>query len=141
MGHQAYWIDNADSAYAYLSPATGSEEASAFLDDGVTHAAGHATGSTSAPLNGQHGLHFDLVLSDIHMPGKMNGIDLALALRASHVDLPVILVTGYASELERARLAHVQVLSKPFDVEVLESLIHEVSMAPARDVPVANSLS
>ncbi|MGI4984885.1 MAG: ATP-binding protein [Janthinobacterium lividum] len=106
MGYQTHWIDNADAAYEYLleiSTANGVEEG----DD------------TERP--------FDLVLSDIHMPGKMNGIDFAMQLRMRYPVMPVILVTGYASELERAKLADIQVISKPFDVEVLESMIEDMS--------------
>lgn len=106
MGHQTHWIDNADAAYEYL------------LETSAAAGRGKAD-DTDRP--------FDLVLSDIHMPGKMNGIDFAMQLRTRYPVMPVILVTGYASELERAKLADIQVISKPFDVEVLESLIEEMS--------------
>ncbi|WP_454826833.1 ATP-binding protein [Paraburkholderia xenovorans] len=69
---------------------------------------------------------FDLVLSDIHMPGTMNGIDLAEAVLAFDSTLPVILVTGYAEELERARHVNVRVLSKPFDIGLLEKLLQAI---------------
>ena len=67
---------------------------------------------------------FDLLISDIHMPGARNGIDLAEAAQALETPLPVILITGYAQELERARNAGVRVLSKPFDIAVLEAMLH-----------------
>ncbi|WP_321846760.1 response regulator [Paraburkholderia bannensis] len=70
--------------------------------------------------------YFDLVLSDIHMPGEMNGIDLAEALQARDPALPVILVTGYAEELERARHVDVRVLSKPFDIALLEKMLEAI---------------
>ncbi|ETN86446.1 response regulator receiver domain protein [Necator americanus] len=69
---------------------------------------------------------FDLVLSDIHMPGTMNGIDLAEALQELEPELPVILVTGYAEELERTRNADVRVLSKPFDIALLEKMLEAI---------------
>lgn len=69
---------------------------------------------------------FELVLSDIHMPGALNGIDLAEAIRTLDVTLPVILVTGYAEELDRARHVNVRVLSKPFDIALLESLLQGI---------------
>ncbi|WP_321814989.1 MULTISPECIES: hybrid sensor histidine kinase/response regulator [unclassified Paraburkholderia] len=69
---------------------------------------------------------FDLVLSDIHMPGEMNGIDLAEALQSREPTLPVILVTGYAEELERARHVDVRVLSKPFDIALLEKMLEAI---------------
>ncbi|MDR3098361.1 MAG: response regulator [Paraburkholderia sp.] len=69
---------------------------------------------------------FDLVLSDIHMPGTMNGIDLAEALQTREPGLPVILVTGYAEELERTRGVDVRVLSKPFDIALLEKMLETI---------------
>jgi signal transduction histidine kinase/CheY-like chemotaxis protein len=103
MGHRAQWVETADAAYELLLAV----EASA--------AAG-----------------FDMVLSDIHMPGKMTGIDLALRLRSTLPRLPVVLVTGYASEIDRAKQARIPVLAKPFDVEVLEGLIAQASSPEVR---------
>jgi signal transduction histidine kinase/CheY-like chemotaxis protein len=68
----------------------------------------------------------DLVISDIHMPGAMNGIDLAEAIEALPAPLPVILVTGYAEELERARNVNARVLSKPFDIALLEKILQTI---------------
>ncbi len=41
---------------------------------------------------------FDLLLTDIVMPGELMGTDLAKALRALNPDLPVVFMSGYASE-------------------------------------------
>ncbi|WP_206957557.1 hybrid sensor histidine kinase/response regulator [Trinickia acidisoli] len=69
---------------------------------------------------------FDALISDIHMPGANNGIDLAEAAQALDAPLPVILITGYAQELERARNVNVRVLSKPFDIALLESMLQTI---------------
>jgi signal transduction histidine kinase/ActR/RegA family two-component response regulator len=69
---------------------------------------------------------FDVLISDIHMPGTANGIDLAEAAQALPEPLPVILITGYAQELERARNVNVRVLSKPFDITLLESMLQTI---------------
>jgi CheY-like chemotaxis protein len=71
-------------------------------------------------------LPFDVVLSDIHMPGKLNGIDLAEILQSWTPRVPVILVTGYAEELDRARHVDARVLSKPFDIALLDSLLQAI---------------
>jgi CheY-like chemotaxis protein len=60
------------------------------------------------------------------MPGAMNGIDLAEAVQAFETRLPVILVTGYAEELDRARHVDARVLSKPFDIALLEKLLQDI---------------
>ncbi|MFM0553296.1 response regulator [Paraburkholderia sediminicola] len=102
MGHQVTCVFNADTALRLFDDA---------------HARQARTGET---------LPFDLVLSDIHMPGTMNGIDLAEAVLAFETKLPVILVTGYAEELDRARHVDVRVLSKPFDIGLLEELLQAI---------------
>lgn len=96
--------------------------------------AASALARIEAPLGeDEHAPRFDLVLSDIHMPGPMNGIDLAEALQGLEPALPVILVTGYAEELERARNVDVRVLSKPFDIALLEKMLDAIrSGRPAR---------
>ncbi|WP_414448768.1 ATP-binding protein [Burkholderia sp. 22PA0099] len=72
---------------------------------------------------------FELVISDIHMPGKLNGIDLAEAIESRPGALPVILVTGYAEELDRTRRVSARVLSKPFDIGLLDELLREIRQA------------
>ncbi|WP_250453924.1 hybrid sensor histidine kinase/response regulator [Caballeronia sp. ATUFL_M2_KS44] len=69
---------------------------------------------------------FDVILSDIHMPGRLNGIDLAERMQRSELRVPVILVTGYAEELDRARQVDARVLSKPFDIALLDSLLRGI---------------
>jgi len=102
MGHQVTCVFNADMALRLLRDAYAQRA------------------RTGEPVP------FELVLSDIHMPGALNGIDLAEAIRTLDVTLPVILVTGYAEELDRARHVNVRVLSKPFDIALLESLLQGI---------------
>jgi len=102
MGHQVTCVFNADTALRLFDDA---------------HAKQARTGEP---------LPFDLVLSDIHMPGALNGIDLAEKVLAFDTKLPVILVTGYAEELDRARRVDVRVLSKPFDIGLLEKLLETI---------------
>ena len=75
------------------------------------------------------------------MPGTMTGIDLAEAMRAFDTPLPVILMTGYAEELDRARHVDVRVLSKPFDIALLEQILHEIQrdLTPSGTDPAAHS--
>jgi CheY-like chemotaxis protein len=69
------------------------------------------------------GYGFDLVLSDIQMPGSMNGIDLAEQILLRLPSQKVVLMTGYADELERAKHLGVLILAKPFDMEDLRELV------------------
>lgn len=61
----------------------------------------------------------DLVLSDIAMPGALNGIGLALTLRRLYPKLPVLLHTGYAEQLGEANEQGLRVLQKPVPPTVL----------------------
>ncbi|WP_345891030.1 ATP-binding protein [Burkholderia sp. Ax-1724] len=69
------------------------------------------------------GARFELVLSDIQMPGKLNGIDLAERVRSAWPSQKIALMTGYADELERARRLGVAILAKPFDIDELHALV------------------
>src|SRR4051812_20372347 len=63
--------------------------------------------------------HFDLVLTDIRMPG-MTGIALFRAIRSIGADMPVILMTAFAAESlidEAVQEGVFAVLPKPFDIE------------------------
>ncbi len=69
------------------------------------------------------GYSFDLVLSDVQMPGKMNGIDLAEQIVKRLPSQKLVLMTGYADEIERAKHLGVPILAKPFDMDDLRDLI------------------
>jgi CheY-like chemotaxis protein len=75
------------------------------------------------------GERFDLILSDIQMPGINNGIDVAEKVRRRWPTQAIALMTGYADEFERAKNAGVTILSKPFNIDDLQALLHSVSPA------------
>jgi signal transduction histidine kinase/ActR/RegA family two-component response regulator len=66
---------------------------------------------------------FDIVLSDIEMPGALDGIALAERIHASYPRLPVLLMTGYAARLEQAVRQKIEVLPKPVSPRVLSDSI------------------
>ncbi|MCL5283395.1 MAG: response regulator [Armatimonadetes bacterium] len=68
---------------------------------------------------------FDLVLSDIRMPG-MDGISLSSYLSKIHMDTPVVLITGYgqASMARNAiREGASDYITKPFQVETIPIVV------------------
>ena len=67
---------------------------------------------------------FDLVVSDIVMPGGMNGVELARTIRARRPDLPILLVTGYAGS---ATSTEFPVLRKPYRFEQLRQAIADLA--------------
>lgn len=68
----------------------------------------------------------DLFLLDIHLPGTLNGLDLADILRTSGVSAPMVVLTAYDLPQYVARSRAVgtdQVLVKPVDVPDLVHLL------------------
>jgi DNA-binding NtrC family response regulator len=63
---------------------------------------------------------FEVVVSDIVMP-RLNGVELMQALASSHPDLPVILMSGYATAAlsDLGIVAPCSILAKPFPPERL----------------------
>jgi two-component system NtrC family sensor kinase len=76
----------------------------------------------------------DIVLSDIEMPGKLSGMDLAFRLRESWPALPVVLITGYAKQLEDAVAGGLRVLPKPTPPH---DLLRELRRAMVETPPAA----
>lgn len=68
---------------------------------------------------------FDVVFSDMVMPGEMNGLDLAHEIARRRPDLPVILTTGYSASAAAAAAEGMRLLVKPFRIEALAAEISE----------------
>lgn len=70
---------------------------------------------------------YDLILSDIKMP-VMDGIALALNVARDHAHVPVLLMTGYADQRERAdgldRIVQ-DVVQKPFSLAEIRTAVRE----------------
>jgi len=60
----------------------------------------------------------DVVFSDIIMPGKMDGLKLARAIREKNPRLPILLTTGYSEGAKNVR-ADFPVLRKPYQLHEL----------------------
>jgi DNA-binding NtrC family response regulator len=91
---------------------------------------------------------FDLVLSDIRMPG-MNGLDLFREIRARDAELPVVLMTAFALEgLVQDAIGEgaFAVVSKPFEIDhlvqaLMAAMRHPLVLIVDDDHPVADSLA
>ncbi len=95
------------------------------LDD-LGYAAIEATDGAAGLKILQSNVRIDLLVSDVGLPGPMNGRQMADAARVARPDLKVLFITGYA---ENAVLSHghlepgMQVLTKPFAMDVLGNRI------------------
>lgn len=72
----------------------------------------------------EQGATFDLLMSDIIMPGGVSGVDLARSASAHRPDMAVLLTTGYAGERMDVAPADLPwpVLRKPFHADQLAEI-------------------
>lgn len=71
----------------------------------------------------------DLLITDVGLPGGMNGRQVADAARVNRPSLKVLFITGYAENavIARGRLDNgMFVLTKPFQMEILADRIREI---------------
>lgn len=76
----------------------------------------------------------DLVITDIKMP-EMDGLALLRQLKTAHADLPVVIMTGFATvdtAVQAMKLGAFDYILKPFPVEIIEETVARVF---ARQVP------
>jgi signal transduction histidine kinase/CheY-like chemotaxis protein len=74
-------------------------------------------------------LRLDLMITDVGLPGGMNGRQVADSARVVRPNLKVLFITGYAENaaIRDGRLEPgMQVLTKPFEMEVLAARIREM---------------
>ena len=84
----------------------------------------------------EQGERFDLVFSDMVMPGDMDGLGLGKAIRERHPGLPVVLTTGYSEAAATATAERFQLLSKPYGIDALETVLGE-TLSEARGAGAA----
>jgi PAS domain S-box-containing protein len=93
-----------------------------------------AVSGASAALDVIEKKSFDLVVSDIVMPGGMDGAALANAIRARWPELPVLLVTGFSPSASHADFP---IIRKPFDFSELSRTVARL-IAEAKQPPDSN---
>jgi PAS domain S-box-containing protein len=64
----------------------------------------------------------DLVLSDIVMPGKLDGLGLARTIKERRPRLPILLASGYSEAAQNAR-AEFPILRKPYQIHELNEAL------------------
>ena len=79
----------------------------------------------------------DLLITDIGLPG-LNGRQVADAARVTRPDLKVLFMTGYAENAVAAKgflAPGMQIITKPFVMDVFGRRIRELMEAPTSPVP------
>jgi DNA-binding NtrC family response regulator len=86
------------------------------------------------------GSSFDLVLSDLNMPG-MDGTALLRAIKADHVQLPVVIITGYGTFHTEKRVMKEGAdgyISKPCTLKKIEGTLSTIFTSPAESSKAPN---
>jgi len=101
----------------------------------LQHLLTHAGHSVATASDGREGVRsfqqgdFDLVITDLGMP-MMGGLDAAIRIKQLNPAVPIILITGWGTDLEserpKADLVDA-VISKPFDIDKLLTLVRHLS--------------
>ena len=81
------------------------------------------------------GQTFEIVLTDIVMPGKMNGLELAREIRRRAPGLPVLLTSGYSEALTDAGQNEFVILAKPYRAAALVDALALCLAAKRTDRP------
>ncbi len=105
-----------------------------FVSRALAHR-GHAVTAVDDGLQALEALHeagdeagFDLLITDIVMPG-LDGIALALKVARDRPNLPILMMTGYSAERQRAHNLEAlicRVITKPFNLEQICAVTEEV---------------
>ncbi len=78
----------------------------------------------------------EAVMSDIIMPGEMDGMALALTIRDRWPRLPVILVSGYSPRAADALARGFAVLNKPYSLPELEHRLQALVASALLEMPL-----
>jgi PAS domain S-box-containing protein len=90
-----------------------------------------AIDSTSAFSQSRRLERLDLLITDIGLPGAMNGLALAKQLKAERPDLKILFITGYAkAEGISEGMLLGKVVSKPFSLTEIAHCVGHVIAAP-----------
>lgn len=82
----------------------------------------------------------DLIVTDVKMPGDMDGIDLAHAIGANYPAISVILITGYADEKAIRSAASVfKLIQKPFAVDTVLNMVRQSMTRPELQQKTGNA--
>jgi CheY-like chemotaxis protein len=71
------------------------------------------------------GRKFDLVFSDIVMPGGMSGLELARKVRQHFPSLPILLASGYSQAAAEVAKEGFPIIAKPYRADALADAIRQ----------------
>lgn len=112
--------------------------------------AAESVGDANEALSKLSSSHFDVMFTDVLMPG-MNGVELLQKAKPSNPDLHIVVMTAYGTieqAVEAMRAGATDYITKPFDLNVVKRIVSQLTArprakkatpSPANDLPVAAS--
>ena len=91
-------------------------------------------------LHDSRGAHVDMLVTDVGLPGGLNGRQVADMARQRLPSLPVLFITGYTGgAIENALPAGMEMIGKPFTLDMLATRVR--SMIKGQDQPNSENSS
>lgn len=117
---------------------------SAMMLEQLGYRALKAPNATAALEIIESGCVFDVLMTDVIMPGGVNGVELARRVRAMYPDLTIVLASGDYENLESiqgmcSELNDIYFLPKPFSIHDIDAIIHQ--SRTRRQVPTYSNSS
>jgi PAS domain S-box-containing protein len=86
----------------------------------------HASNGADALDKLQSNGAYNLIFSDILMPGSVGGLELARIVREQYPKLPILLTTGYSQSAQQAVSEGFCIVPKPYDLRDLSSAVRNL---------------
>lgn len=77
----------------------------------------------------QHADEIALVVTDVMMPGRLNGFDLAQIVADRWPALPVVLTSGYSGTQHHVLAPNAAFIAKPWSYQQIEEIIRKQLLA------------
>jgi len=90
--------------------------------------ADHASNGAQALDKLQTNGSYNLIFSDILMPGSVGGLELARIIREHHPNVLVLLTTGYSKSAQQAVREGFSIVQKPYDLRELSTAVRELQV-------------
>jgi CheY-like chemotaxis protein len=97
----------------------------ALIDDGFTVYQAETADAALHYL--QNGHQIDVLLTDINLPGSIDGAELANRAREMRPELPIVYASGRVTPSEIGLVPRSVFVSKPYDVSEICSLLHRLA--------------
>lgn len=71
-----------------------------------------------------------LLITDLRMPGRIDGLELAKRLRGSYAGVPIVIASGFHPAARELHSLNVHWLIKPFEIEQLHTICRKLAPLP-----------